>query len=105
MKREFVEAWLKGREPGRPAQLLAQMSRNVSSCPPDVLEEVDSMATALGLLGLRTLANVSDAESGGDAVALELLAADAFVTYAFEAAAEEGMAVAPFVSWLVREAA
>lgn len=100
-----VEAWLGARTPARPAPLAAQMSRAVEACPIDRLDAAPTMAGALGMLGLRVLDRVTDGEREATAQAMELLSADAFVTYAFEAAAEEGVSVAPFVAWLVREAA
>ena len=105
MKRDAIEAWLRARRPERPGALTLQMSRSVGACPTGALDEAASMSAALGVLGLRTLALVTRAQTPDAQLALELLAADAFVTYAFEAAAEEDVAVAPFVCWLVREAA
>lgn len=106
MKAGAVETWLAARTPRRPKALAAQMSAALAACPPARLDAAPTMAGALGMLGLRVLAGVA-AEGHGDPnlQAMELLSADAFVTYAFEAAAEEGVSVAPFVAWLVREAA
>jgi hypothetical protein len=49
-----------------------------------------TMTQAMSGLGLFALERSSARGESGDEVALDLLAADAFVTYAFEAAAEEG---------------
>lgn len=105
MKREQVESWLGGRAPDRPAPLARQMSRLVEGYPEATLLKIPTMSGALGALGLHTLSGVTASRPDDARLALDLLAADAFVTYAFEAAAEEAVAVAPFVSWLVREAA
>jgi len=59
------------------------------------------MTEAMRVLGLTTLATVGTGDD--DQTALTLLAADAFVTYAFEAAAEERLPVAPLVSRLLAE--
>ncbi len=48
------------------------------------------MTQAMSGLGLCALEGSVARGESGDEVALDLLAADAFVTYAFEAAAEEG---------------
>jgi hypothetical protein len=45
----------------------------------------------LAELGRELLARVASRPSGGRELALDLLAADAFVTYAFEAQAEDGV--------------
>lgn len=57
----------------------------------DLLALSDAMANASALLLARVLA--SDASSRS--VATDLLAADAFVTYAFEAAADDPQSIAP----------
>ena len=105
MRREQVEAWLRERRPERPEALAQQMTRLVTDYPETQLARLTSMSSALGALGLHTLQGVTASRPDDARLALELLAADAFVTYAFEAAADENVAVAPFVCWLVREAA
>lgn len=100
-----VEHWLRARQPGRPEALAGQMSRSLATCPAASLEAAPTVSSALGVLGLYVLAGVAEGPGESPQVALELLAADAFVTYAFEAAAEEGVSVAPFAGWLIREAA
>src|SRR5207237_593411 len=69
--------------------------------PPDVLRPslaaaVDDAALSLpdhlALLGERLLARVAGRSAGGRELALDLLAADAFITYAFEAQAEADVA-------------
>ena len=104
MTHERVQSWLGARRPARPAALEAQMSRSVQQCPAPVLEAAPTMAEAMGLLGLRSLASVAGREPDGPQLAMDLLAADAFVTYAFEAAAEEAVGVQPLVTRLLHEA-
>ena len=104
MTRERVEAWLGARRPERPAQLAAQMSGAVDGCDAPALEAATTMTEAMGLLGIAALKRATARTSESQALAMELLAADAFVTYAFEAAAEEGVSVQPLVSRLVSEA-
>jgi hypothetical protein len=83
-----VRAWLAARTPPVPALLAERLEVVVRTAPPERLD--GTMTDALGALGLLALqASLARGESG-DEVALDLLAADAFVTYAFEAAAAEG---------------
>ena len=105
MRREQIESWLRTRVPARPEPLARQMSRLVAGCPEATLAGPATMSAALGMLGLHTLSGVTGPRPDDERLAMELLAADAFVTYAFEAAAEEEVAMAPFALWLVREAA
>jgi hypothetical protein len=102
---ETIEAWLASRLPARPAALAAQMTRSVAACPRGALEAATTMADALGVLGAATLRAVASQERASAELALELLAADGFVTYAFEAAAEEGVDVGPLAARLLGEAA
>lgn len=112
MKRELVLAWLAQRRPERPAELAARMDGAVDEMDPADLARAATMADALASLGLAMLSQVTARssrdlcdESERDGVALGLLAADAFVTYAFEAAWEERAEVAPLVNRLLEEAA
>lgn len=105
MTRASIERWLSERTPQRPAALATQMTRSVASCPVAALDAAPSMAEAMGVLGLATLTTVAAREPASSEVALELLAADAFVTYAFEAAADEGVPVAPLALKLLHAAA
>ena len=104
MTHEHVRSWLGARRPERPAALEAQMARSLEACPGHVLAAAPTMTEAMGLLGLRSLASVAGREPDGPQLAMELLAADAFVTYAFEAAAEEAVGVQPLVTRLLHEA-
>jgi hypothetical protein len=98
-------AWLAARSPARPDALDAHMMTWVATCPPGALDAAPTMAEAMGVLGVATLAAVTSGGAEGPELALELLAADAFVTYVFEAAAEEGVSVGPLVTHLLSEAA
>jgi hypothetical protein len=75
-------AWLDGRQPRPPEPLRAHLAAAVS----DALGL--SLPEHLARLGQQTLRRVTGDPDGGRALALDLLAADAFVTYAFEAQAE-----------------
>ena len=82
MTREAVLTWLDARRPPAP--------------PPTLRAHVDAaiadsdlpLPDHLALIGQRLLARVTAQSSGGRALALDLLAADACITYAFEAQAE-----------------
>lgn len=111
MRAEQVLEWLVRHEPRRPLELAARMDRAVCEMAKDDLAAAPAMADALANLGLALLRNVicpsveSATPEALDRAALELLAADAFVTYAFEAAAEDRGEVGPLVARLLREAA
>lgn len=82
MTRTALLTWLGTRRPTPPAALRGQIERAVtdSAAPlPDHLAEV----------GRALLGKVASRPQGGRELALDLLAADAFITYAFEAQAEE----------------
>jgi hypothetical protein len=81
MTRAEVLAWLESRRPAPPAALAACLAAAVTDAALPLSEH-------LALLGQRMLTGVADRPDGGRELALELLAADAFVTYAFEAQAE-----------------
>lgn len=81
MTRREVLAWLDARRPAPPAELREHLEaaiRDSGARLPDHFVE----------LGAAVLSRVTSAPEGGRALALDLLAADAFVTYAFEAQAE-----------------
>jgi len=105
MTRDAIERWLGTRDPRRPDALAEQMSRSLAACPETALAAAPSIADAMGLLGTWTLAAIAGAETQTEDLALELLAADAFVTYAFEAAAEGGLPIGPLALQLLRKAA
>ena len=87
MTRNEVLAWLDGRRPAPPPALRARLNRAVD----ELLPAPRSVLPAyLAQLGRTLLEGVAGKPKGGRELALDLLAADAFATYAFEAQAEEG---------------
>lgn len=88
-----VRAWLAARRPAPPAALAQQLEAVLAACPPDALSATDSMAAALSLLGTCALESLEGREPESRGVAMDLLAADAFVTYVFEAASDEAVSV------------
>ena len=124
--RASVRAWLQVRQPSPPADLASKLADSVGSAPESVFAG-GSLPAVLGALGTwllgtalrrhdgaseaepdvgRLHANTADAPPAGtrpdsDVAALDLLAADAFVTYAFEAASEEGTAVTGLANQLL----
>ena len=85
MTRRELLAWLETRRPVPPDALGAHLAA--------ALADADlSLPDHLARLGQQTLARVAGRPAGGRELALDLLAADAFVTYAFEAQAEADVA-------------
>lgn len=127
VSRTSIRAWLAEREPAPPAELAAKLAQCVDAAPEAVLAG-GSVAEVMGALGTwlldsvvegqrtghdaapdvgRPAINTSDAPPAGSrressAAALDLLAADAFVTYAFEAASEEAADVAVLATRLLQ---
>lgn len=100
--REQVLAWLAARQPAAPALLTERMGHFVRALPDERFG--GSMTQAMSALGIFALeGSLARGETGGEC-ALDLLAADAFVTYAFEAAAEEGLDVSPVAASLLERA-
>jgi len=85
MTRREVLAWLEGRRPVPPDALRAGLEAAVTEAE---LSPLVPLPDQLALLGRRVLGRVAARPAGGRELALELLAADAFITYAFEAQAE-----------------
>ncbi|HEV8511054.1 MAG TPA: hypothetical protein VGQ48_11445 [Gemmatimonadales bacterium] len=83
MTRDEVLAWLDARRPVPPETLREHLRGAVHDAPL-------GLDAHLAELGRELLAKVASRPAGGRELALDLLAADAFVTYAFEAQAEEG---------------
>ncbi len=84
MTRNEVLAWLHARRPAPPEALRARLDRAVAeTIAPSPLP------VYLAELGRELLARVASRPEGGRELALDLLTADAFVTYAFEAQAED----------------
>ena len=81
MSRREVLAWLAARRPAPPPALRAQLEASVGDSDERLPEHLADLGGAL-------LSRVVAHPQGGRDLALDLLAADAFVTYAFEAQAE-----------------
>jgi hypothetical protein len=81
--RADVLAWLDARRPVGPAALRARLDRAVADTIPD-----SPLPVYLAELGRALLGTVALRPAAGRELALDLLAADAFITYAFEAQAE-----------------
>jgi len=80
--RAEVLAWLDTRRPVPPQALRERLRSAVRDAP-------DALGAHLARLGRELLDGVAARPAGGRELALDLLAADAFATYAFEAQAEE----------------
>jgi hypothetical protein len=78
-----VQQWLAGHEAGVPEALRARLQRAVHA------GGAEPIADELARAGERLLAGVLDADAMTRAHALDVLSADALLTYAFEAAADE----------------
>jgi len=83
MKRAAVLAWLESRRPEPPAAL----ARHLAGCVRDG-GRPEPLPGHLAGIGCELLRRVAGNPGGGRELALDLLAADAFVTYAFEAQAD-----------------
>jgi len=84
MTRRELLAWLEARRPVPPDVLWAGLEAAVTDAELAPVPLPDQLA----LLGRRVLGRVTGRPDGGRELALDLLAADAFITYAFEAQAE-----------------
>ncbi len=91
MTRRELLAWLETRRPVPPEALRAHLAAALS------------LPDHLARLGQQTLARVAGRPAGGRELALDLLAADAFVTYAFEAQAEADTGALTDLAELVAE--
>jgi hypothetical protein len=81
MTQREVAAWLEARRPPPPAALRAHLDAALT-------DSDERLPQHLADLGGALLARVAASPQGGRELAHDLLAADAFVTYAFEAQAE-----------------
>jgi hypothetical protein len=81
MTRAELAQWLETRRPAPPRALAAHLAAPLG-------DERAPLPVHLADLGRTVLARVAGTPEEGRALALDLLAADAFVTYAFEAQAE-----------------
>ena len=86
MTREEVLAWLRSRRPAPPQTLRERLDRAVELLVP---APSATLPVYLARLGRDLLDGVASKPTGGRELALDLLAADAFATYAFEAQTEE----------------
>ncbi len=89
VSRASVRSWLLSRQPAPPADLATRLAQCVDAAP-ESLFAGESVALAVGAIGTWLLQAVVERQRTAYDAALDLLAADAFVTYAFEAASEEG---------------
>lgn len=87
MTRDDVRAWLNARKPAPPEALRERLHRAVDEMLPAPGSVLPMYLTQLGRA---LLEQVTARPRGGRELALDLLAADAFATYAFEAQAEAG---------------
>ncbi len=87
MTRGEVLAWLATRRPAPPQGLRERLERAVHELVP---APGSLLPTYLARLGRELLEGVTARPAGGRELALDLLAADAFATYACEAQAEDG---------------
>src|SRR2546428_13120882 len=85
MTRRAVLAWLAARRPVAPDALRAGLEAAVTGAE---LSPTVPLPDQLALLGRRVLGRVVGRPAGGRELALGLLVADAFITYAFEAQSE-----------------
>jgi len=83
--RPALVAWLRSRVPAPPAQLRVHLEQAAT-------DSAEPLPEHLARLGNELLARVAARPGGGRELALDLLSADAFVTYAFEAQAEANQA-------------
>ena len=81
MRRDELLAWLDTRRPSPPATLRERLRGAVH-------DSADGLPAHLARLGDELLGSVVACPTGGRELALDLLAADAFATYAFEATYE-----------------
>jgi hypothetical protein len=79
--RTEVLAWLDARRPAPPANLRERLHAAVSDSALPLPAHLEQISREL-------LARVVSQPTGGRELALDLLAADAFITYAFEAQAD-----------------
>jgi hypothetical protein len=85
LTRNYVLTWLDMRRPLPPRSLRDRLTRAVDDQLPSPGAELPAY---LAQLGRMLLEGVVSKPAGGRELALDLLAADAFATYAFEAQAE-----------------
>ena len=84
-----VRQGLAAREPAPPAALAARLD-SLLTVFADRLTAFRDLPSCLAAVALAALGSLDGRDPRSPDVAMDLLAADAFVTYAFEAAAEAG---------------
>jgi hypothetical protein len=98
-----VLTWLDARRPAPPATLRARLAQIVGGTAPRSMSFRAPLPAYLAELGRALLDGVAARPGGGRELALDLLAADAFVTYAFEAQAEADVGgVAPLAEGIAQ---
>jgi uncharacterized membrane protein len=100
-----IGAWLDTRRPAPPEDLATHVRRALGESL--ARPETETVASCLGAVEQLLISLRDDPEAGRE-VALDLLAADALITYAFEAAAEDPQTladVAQMAMWRVGEVA
>jgi hypothetical protein len=100
--RASLLAWLASREPQPPATLAAKLVQCIATAPDSAFAN-ETTAQVAAELGLALLRGVAQRQRVAYDTALDLLAADAFVTYAFEAASDEGTDVTGLARTLLGE--
>jgi hypothetical protein len=100
--RDSVRTWLVTRTPVPPEALSRKLLQCLEAAPDGVFAG-DSLAEVAGRLGVATLRTVVQRQGVAYDAAMDLLAADAFVTYAFEAAAEGNADLTDLVHRLLAE--
>ena len=81
----ILARWLDSRRPLPPAALRARIDAALGG---DLLADIDDVSEAMLAAGERLVGTLLDEDATSRGSALDLLAADALVTYAFEAASE-----------------
>lgn len=87
-------AWLDARAEPMPAALRERLAQTLAALTPAVEAAPRGVYETLLVAGEAMLARLLNHNRTAREAALDLLAADAFVTYAFEAAAEDGAGIA-----------
>lgn len=100
-----MREWLRARTPAPPRALAERLEQVLAAYPGEGVADAARVSELMSALGLATLAALAGRDPRSADVALDLLAADAFVTFAFEAAAEEGLELGPLVTWILEKAA
>ncbi len=81
-----VRQWLSTRQPAPPPALAERLESLLTAST--ALTAFTALSDALAAVALQTLQSLDARDPRAPDTAMDLLAADAFVTYAFEAAAE-----------------